>query len=83
MWLLQSPNQRFGVWIYYPKLDSDTYFKVLSKYVVPRINLEEENKQTLIENLSVEENTGKKRALNTKLENLEGLLSDLHSFRES
>ena len=40
-WLLQSPKRSYGMWLYYQRLDPDILFKALTRYVEPKIRLEE------------------------------------------
>ncbi len=40
-WLLQSPKRTYGLWLYYHRLDPDILYKALTKYVEPKIRLEE------------------------------------------
>ncbi len=40
-WLLQSPKRNYSLWLYYHRLDSDILLKALTKYVEPKIRLEE------------------------------------------
>ena len=82
-WLLQSPNRYYGFWLYYHRLDSDTLLKALTRYVEPKIRLEESR---LEEYETQRRNAGTggrvaKRAEET-VEVQEALLTDLREFRD-
>jgi hypothetical protein len=82
-WLLQSPKRNYGLWLYYHRLDSDTLFKALMKYVDPKIRLEEGRLEEC-ETRRREADTGSRetRQAEKDVEKQEELLADLHEFRD-
>jgi hypothetical protein len=46
-WLLQSDHRKYGLWLYYHRLDQDTLFKVLQGYINPKLAREEQRLGTL------------------------------------
>jgi hypothetical protein len=40
-WPLSSPNGRYTIWLYYPRLTADTLFTVLRDYLEPKLQYEE------------------------------------------
>ncbi len=82
-WLLQSPKRSYGLWLYYHRLDPDSLFKALHKYVEPKIRLEESR---------LEEHEARRRSAGTggreakqagkAMEKQEELLADLREFRD-
>ena len=82
-WLLQSPKRNFGLWLYYHRLDPDILFKAFTKYVEPKIRLE----QTRLEEYEIlRRNTGtggrEAKQAEKAVEDQEALLADLREFRD-
>lgn len=82
-WLLQSPKRNFGLWIYYHRLDPDILFKALTKYVEPKIRLEQTRLEEY-EALRHDAGTGGREAKQAEkaVEDQEALLADLREFRD-
>jgi hypothetical protein len=82
-WLLQSPKKSFGLWIYYHRLDPDILFKALTKYVEPKIRLEESRLEEY-EAQRREAGTGGNEAKKAEkaVQDQETLLTDLREFRD-
>ncbi len=40
-WCLSTPSRRYAVWLYYHRINKDTFYRVLKEYVEPKIQLEE------------------------------------------
>lgn len=82
-WLLQSPKKNFGLWIYYHRLDPDILFKALTKYVEPKIRLEE-GRLDEFEARRRDAGTGGREAKQAEkaVADQEALLTDLREFRD-
>ncbi len=82
-WLLQSPKRSYGIWLYYHRLDSDLLFKALTKYVEPKIRLEEGHFEEY-EARRRSAGTGGREAKQVEkdLAKQEELLTDLREFRD-
>jgi hypothetical protein len=82
-WLLQSPKRNFGLWIYYHRLDPDILFKALTKYMEPKIRLEEGRLEEF-ESRRRDAGTGGLEAKQAEkaAEDQEALLTDLREFRD-
>ena len=82
-WLLQSPGKRYGLWLYYHRLDPDLLFKVLTLYVQPKIRLEESR---LHEMRAARQSAGDRGAVARQagqaVERQETLLADLRDFHD-
>lgn len=46
-WLLQTKSRRYGLWLYYHRLTTDTLYRAAREYVDPKITLEENRLQEL------------------------------------
>ncbi len=82
-WLLQSPKRSYGLWLYYHRLDPDILFKALTKYVEPKIRLEESRLEEY-EARRRSAGTGGREAKGAEkaLAKGEELLTDLREFRD-
>lgn len=82
-WLIQSPKKNFGLWIYYHRLDPDILFKALTKYVEPKIRLEESRLEEY-EAQRRDAGTGGSEAKKAEkaIQDQEALLTDLREFRD-
>jgi hypothetical protein len=82
-WLLQSPKDSYGLWLYYHRLNADTLSKALVLYVEPKIRLEEGRLEELHAQRSSADPSGKEeRAVDKATERQEAVLSDLYDFRD-
>jgi hypothetical protein len=82
-WLLQSSKKSYALWLYYHRLDKDILFKVLLKYVGPKIRLEEGVLSQLRTGRADVGTAGKAaKQLERQLERQESLLSELYDFRD-
>lgn len=82
-WLLQSPKRNYGLWLYYPRLDSDILFKALMHYVDPKIRMEEARLEEY-EGRRRQADTGSREARQAEKDaaKQEEVLADLHEFRD-
>jgi len=79
--LLQSARRNYGIWLYYPRLDSDILFKATETYVRPRI-LRQEN---LIADMRARRAGlagAEIRRLEKEIERQENLLAEIADFKE-
>ncbi len=82
-WLLQSPKRNYGLWIYYHRLDPDLLFKALTKYLDPKIRLEETRLEEYhAQRRSAGDSGAEARRAEREIEKQEDLLSDLREFRD-
>ena len=42
-WQLSTASESYSIWVYYHSLERDTFFKLLSDYIEPKLQLEERN----------------------------------------
>jgi hypothetical protein len=78
-WLFQSPEKRYGVWVFHEKVTKDTLFRIRTEYVQPKVNWTESRIRELRKKL---EQVGgrEKRQIEKDLDEHEDLLSDLKAF---
>jgi hypothetical protein len=82
-WLLQSAKKNYALWLYYHRLDSDMLFKALTKYVEPKIRLEESRLEQLRTQKAGAGNAGREaRQLQQQIERQEALVGELNDFRD-
>jgi hypothetical protein len=79
-WLLQSPQKRYGLYIFHERLTKDTLYLIQRKYLDVKINL---TRQLLEENrlyASKQTEARARRQLDKQSDELEKLLDDLEEF---
>src|SRR5579863_270708 len=82
-WLLQSAKKNYALWLYYHRLDKDTLFKALTKYVEPKIRLEDSRLEQWRTQLVTAGSEGRDvKQLERQLEQQESLVSELYDFRD-
>jgi hypothetical protein len=82
-WLLQSSNKNYALWLYYHRLDKDTLFKALTKYVEPEIRLEDSRLEQWRAQLASAGSEGREvKQLERQVERQESLVADLYDFRD-
>ena len=82
-WYLRSRKGNYGVWLYYHRLNRDTYFKILSQFVEPKIKLEEIIFNTMRDQIENEEIMGKElKIVENKIEKQELFIDELIDFKE-
>ena len=82
-WLLQSARKNYGLWLYYHRLDKDTLFKALTKYVEPKIRLEDSRLEQRRAQLAAAGSEGREvKQLERQLERQESLVAELYDFRD-
>lgn len=82
-WLLQSPNKKYSVYVFYNRLTKDTLYLIQSnQYLMGKIN---ETIQKITETThDMAGRDGKdKKILGNKIEKLDGLLSELNEFNNN
>lgn len=80
-WLLQSPKGKYGLWLYYPKLNGDTLAKALTSYAEPKLRRELERLATLRAEVQSVDGSAR-RTLEREVERQEDLLNDIQEFRD-
>lgn len=78
-WQLVSPGRRYGLWIYYPRLNRDTPATALGKFVEPKLMHET---QVLSDLRPKATDPGAPRSLKRGLSDQEALVADLVAFRD-
>lgn len=82
-WYLRSAKGNYGVWLYYHRLDKDTYFKALVNYVEPKIRMEEDRLRTLRSRKEEAGSSGREaKRLEKDIERQEQFVAELHDFRD-
>jgi hypothetical protein len=82
-WLLQSTNKNYALWFYYHRLDKDSLFKALTKYVEPKIRLEDSRLEQWRMQLAEAGSEGREvKQLERQLERQESLVAELYDFRD-
>ena len=82
-WLLQSSKKNYAIWLYYHRLDKDLLFKALVNYVEPKIRLEVSRLETLRNQMSAADASGKEaKRLANECEQQEDFLSELRDFED-
>ena len=82
-WLLQSSKKNYALWLYYHRLDKDTLFKALTKYVEPKIRLEDSRLEQWRAQLASAGIEGREaKQLERQLERQESLVAELFDFRD-
>lgn len=79
-WQLVSPERRYGLWIYYPRLNRDTPAMALGKFVEPKLTHET---AVLADLRRQAAEPGTPRSLKRRLSDQEALVADLVAFRDS
>jgi hypothetical protein len=78
-WLVQSPEKRYGVWVFHEKMTKDSLFRIRTEYVQPKVNWTESRIQELRKKLD-QVSGREKRQFEKDLDEHEDLLSDLNAF---
>jgi hypothetical protein len=82
-WLLETPKSGYSIWLYYPRLTKDTYFKILSIFVEPRIRLESDRIQQLRNKRVATGLTGREaKQLEKAIEDQDAFVTELLEFRD-
>jgi hypothetical protein len=82
-WYLRSAKGNYGLWLYYHRLDKDTYFKCLVNYVEPKLRMEENRLQTLRTGKAAIGSAGREaKRLEKDIDRQEQFVAELHDFRD-
>ncbi len=82
-WLLQSSRKNYAVWLYYPKLNADTLFFALERYVKPKVLLEERRlNELLTARQQISDNRDATRRADLAIEKQQSLVQELTEFRD-
>jgi hypothetical protein len=82
-WYLRSAKGNYGLWLYYHRLDKDTYFKCLVNYVEPKLRLEEDRLQALRTRKAEIGNAGREaKQIEKDIDRQEQFVIELHDFHD-
>lgn len=82
-WLLQSDKKNYAVWIYYHRYDHDTLFKVLERYVKPKINgIERHIDELTAKKTSLPLTDSSYKKILAEIEEQEDLLAEINRFAD-
>lgn len=82
-WLLQSHKKNYAIWLYYPRLTKDTYYRALEFYVEPKIRLEEGRLEELRQKIQSGSESGSKlKRLEVEMDKKAEFVSELYDFRD-
>jgi len=82
-WLLQSAKRNYALWIYYHRLDADTLFKALERYVKPKVQREENRLQEMqAEKADLGVGGPAAKQLEAAIEKQEAFIGELVDFRD-
>lgn len=82
-WLFQSSRKNYAVWLYYPKLNADTLFLALERYVKPKVLLEERRLSELVTaRQQLSDNRDATRRSDLAIEKQQSLVQELTEFRD-
>ncbi len=77
-WQLSIPSSKYSVWLYYHRFNEDTLYKVLSEYVVPKVQSEERKLEILQREYSPKPTASQSNEISEQ----ESLLNELRWMRE-
>jgi len=80
-WLLQSSKRSYGLWLYLHRLDADTLFKALERYVGPKLALETQRANDLRTSTGTLPQGPNRRQRERELERQEALVSEIADFK--
>ncbi len=82
-WYLRSAKGNYGLWLYYHRLDKDTYFKCLVNYVEPKLRMEEDRLQVLRTRKAAIGSAGREaKQIEKDIDRQEQFVTELHDFRD-
>lgn len=81
-WLLQSPNKKYSLYVYYHKIDHDTLLKIIRNYIEPKINMIASESKDIKTKAESCEGAEKRRLEKMQAELLDIMLDIVH-FRDS
>ena len=77
-WQLATPLASYSVWLYYHRFTKDTFYKVLNDYVVPKLQHEERNLTSLVQESGALPTASQRRDISAQ----ETFVGELRSFRD-
>lgn len=78
-WFLQSPQKKYGIWVFHERFTKDTLFRIQSEYVEPKIKLLENQ----IEDLRTKRDSSEgreRREAEKEISSLTEILDDVREF---
>ena len=77
-WCLSTPSRSYSVWLYYHRVDRDTFYKVLNDYVSPKLQFEERKLSSLRSDVGATPTTSQFKLLAEQ----EKFVEELTTFRD-
>ncbi len=77
-WQLATPTASYSVWLYYHRFTRDTLYRVLSEYVVPKLNYEERKLAGMTRDASPSSPPSERK----RIDGQEQFVAELRTFRD-
>ena len=77
-WQLSLPSSRYSVWVNYQRLTKDTFYKVASDCVIPKLNHEERNLTGLYQEAGPSPSASQRKQIDAQ----EGFIGELRAFQD-
>ena len=77
-WQLATPSRSYSVWLYYHRFTPDTFYRVVSDYVTPKLKYEERNLTHIIRDAGNDPTSGQRKAIEAQ----ERFAAELRAFRD-
>ena len=77
-WQLGTPSRSYSVWLYYHRFTADTFYRVVSDYVTPKLTYEERNLTNLTQDAGHDPSSGQRK----EMEAQEMFAAELRAFRD-
>jgi len=76
-WQLATPSGSYSVWCYYHRLTRDTFFRVASDYVTPKVDHEERKLNALRQEAGLDQSSKQRKAIDAQ----ETFVAELRAFK--
>jgi hypothetical protein len=80
-WFLQSPNRKYGVWLFHERMGSDTLFRIRTEYAEPKQKLLD-NQVNELKNKIEGASGSEKRELDKRIDNMYAVRDDIQEFSQ-
>ena len=77
-WQLATPSRSYSVWLYYHRVTRDTFYRVVSDYVTPKLKYEERNLTNLIQDAGNDPSSGQRKSIEAQ----KMFAAELRAFRD-
>ena len=77
-WQLSLPSSRYSVWLNYQRLTKDTFYRVISDYVTPKLNHEERKLTDLHQEAGPSPSASQRKQIDAQ----EGFVAELRAFQD-